>query len=357
MDSNLYCVIMAGGVGSRFWPVSRQDMPKQFLDIMGTGKSFIRHTYERFAGRIPAKNFLVVTNSRYRELVAKHIPELSPEQILCEPVGRNTAPCIAYAAFRLAALSPDSTMIVTPADHLILNENEFGTAVSECVDFARRHDALMTIGIQPTRPDTGYGYIQTNEGCGITKVKTFTEKPNEQLAKTFVESGEFFWNSGIFVWQTAKIIRQIKLHLPELYDLFAVEKSAFGTTRENQAIENIYPQCKSISIDYGVLEKASDVYVRCSSFGWSDLGTWDSLYRNSAKDADGNVAPNDHVILSNTSDCIVRKPDGKLTVVDGLSDFIVIDTDDVLLIYPKSKEQEIKQITNKLRFDGSEDYL
>ncbi|MBQ8863292.1 MAG: NTP transferase domain-containing protein [Rikenellaceae bacterium] len=356
MDKNLYLVIMAGGVGSRFWPVSRQSMPKQFLDILGTSKSFIRHTYERFAESVPASNVLVVTNSAYADLVAEHLPELSREQILCEPIGRNTAPCIAYAAFRLAALNPEATMIVTPADHLILNEKEFASNIAECVEFARTNDALMTLGIVPSRPDTGYGYIQVSNRNGISAVKTFTEKPNLQLAESFVASGEFVWNSGIFVWRNNTIMRELKNYLPEAYNLFRAEAEHFATPAEAEAIARIYPQCKSISIDYGVLEHSSQVYVRCCDFGWSDLGTWASLYQNSDKDAEGNVADRG-VMLSNTKGCIVRKPAEKLAVVDGLDDYIVIDTDDVLLVYPKSKEQEIKQITNRLQFEGGEKYL
>lgn len=356
MDKNLYCVIMAGGVGSRFWPVSRKHTPKQFLDILGTGKSFIRHTYERFAGMIPAENFLVVTNGAYADLVAEHLPELAREQILCEPIGRNTAPCIAYAAFRLAAINPNATMVVSPADHLILDEEEFRDNIAECVDFVRAHDSLMTLGIVPSRPDTGYGYIQVGERGGISPVKTFTEKPNLQLAESFVASGEFVWNAGIFVWQNSTIIRELKNYLPEQYNLFNAEQQHFGTPAENDAIGRIYPQCKSISIDYGVLERSSQVYVRCCDFGWSDLGTWASLYQNSAKDEAGNVADAGS-LLSNTTNCIVRHGEGKLVVVDGLDDYIVVDTDDVLLVYPKSREQDIKQVTNRLQFEGGDKYL
>lgn len=356
MDNNLYCVIMAGGVGSRFWPVSRQSKPKQFLDILGTGKSFIRHTFERFAATVPAENFLVVTNSAYAELVAEHLPELSPSQILCEPVGRNTAPCIAYAAFRLAAVNPDATMVVTPADHLILDEEEFRRNISECVDFARSNDALMTLGIKPSRPDTGYGYIQISSSDGISKVRTFTEKPNLTLAQSFVASGEFVWNSGIFVWQNSTIMRELKNYLPGTYELFKAETHLFNTSDENEAIGRIYPQCKSISIDYGVLEHSSSVYVRCCDFGWSDLGTWASLYQNSHRDENGNSFDRG-VIASNTTNSLVRSVEEKLTVIDGLDDYIVIDTDDVLLIYPKSKEQEIKQITTRLQLEDGEKYL
>jgi len=356
MDSKLYLVIMAGGVGSRFWPVSRQNKPKQFLDIMGTGKSFIRHTYERFADYIPASNVLVVTNSAYADLVAEHLPELDRSQILCEPIGRNTAPCIAYAAFRLAALDPEATMIVTPADHLILDENEFRANIAECVEFARGNGSLMTLGIKPSRPDTGYGYIQISNREGISQVRTFTEKPNLTLAQSFVASGEFVWNSGIFVWQNTTILQELKNYLPGTFSLFWAEKELFNTPAEEEAIARIYPQCKSISIDYGVLEHSSQVYVRCCDFGWSDLGTWASLYQNSYKDEQGNSLDRG-VITSNTTNCLVRTPEEKLAVIDGLDDYIVIDTDDVLLIYPKSKEQEIKQVTTRLQLEDGEKYL
>lgn len=356
MDNKLYCVIMAGGVGSRFWPVSRQRMPKQFLDIMGTGKSFIRHTFERFAKMVPASNFLVVTNSIYAELVAEQLPEIDSSQILCEPIGRNTAPCIAYAAFRLAATDPEATMVVTPADHLILDAEEFRSDIAECVEYARTHDTLMTLGICPTRPDTGYGYIQVSDRSGISKVRTFTEKPNATLAQSFVASGEFVWNSGIFVWQNSTILRELKNYLPDTYNLFCAEAERFGTEAEKEAIEHIYPQCKATSIDYGVLEHSSSVHVRCCDFGWSDLGTWDSLYQNSTKDAEGNVSDRG-VILGGTSNCIIRKPEDKLVVINGLDGYIVVDTPDVLLIHPRSKEQDIKQITNHLQLEDGEKYL
>ncbi len=357
MKNDIYCVIMAGGIGSRFWPVSRQSHPKQFLDILGTGKTFLQQTYERFLPLVPAGNILVVTNEQYRDIVADQLPMLMPEQILAEPLGRNTAPCITYAAFRLKARNPDAVMIVTPSDHLITGEEEFGKAVREGVEFARNNDVMMTIGIKPTRPDTGYGYIQVAEKCeGVNKVKTFTEKPNEELAKVFVESGEFFWNSGIFIWKTTTILKALDTYLNETYQPFAAEEERFGTPAEIETVRRIYPETRSISIDYGVIEKAPNVYVRCSSFGWSDVGTWNSLYQNLPKDAQGNAATG-KTILSGTERTIVRIPEGKLAVIEGLEDYVVVDTDDVLLVWPRDREQEIKQITTTMKFDGGEEYL
>ena len=357
MDNNVYCVIMAGGVGSRFWPESREECPKQFLDILGTGKTFLRQTYERFLPMVPTDNILVVTGERYRSLVASQIPELAPEQILGEPLGRNTAPCIAYAAFRLRATAPDSVMIVTPSDHLITGEEEFQRAVTESVDYASRHDAMMTIGIRPSRPDTGYGYIQIEERCeGICKVRTFTEKPGPELAKVFVESGEFFWNSGIFVWRTKVILDAMAEHLDDMYQLFAASAGDFGTPRETEAVRRIYPETRNVSIDFGVLEHAAGVHVRLSSFGWSDVGTWNSLYENLPRDEHGN-AVRGRMRPGGISGSIVRVPEGKLAVLEGLSDYIVVDTDNVLLVWPRSREQEIKQVVTALRFDGDDEFL
>ena len=237
MSSNKYCVIMAGGIGTRFWPKSRQSMPKQFLDILGTGKSFIRHTYERFAKMVPAENFLVVTNDKYKSLVLEHIPEIGEKQVLCEPVGRNTAPCVAYAAYTLLKRNPDAEMIVTPADHLILNEDDFRAIIAECLDFASEHDALMTVGIKPTRPDTGYGYIQVSDDKPISKVKCFTEKPDIELARVFLQSGEFYWNSGIFVWKVRSIVEAFEKYLPEHHALFSGVMRAIGTDAERNVVE------------------------------------------------------------------------------------------------------------------------
>ncbi len=349
---------MAGGVGSRFWPESRGECPKQFLDILGTGKTFLRQTYERFLPLVPPENIIVVTGEGYRDLVAEQIPELAPSRILGEPLGRNTAPCIAYAAFRLRTIDPDSVMIVTPADHLITGEEEFRRAIAESVDFASAHEAMMTIGIKPTRPDTGYGYIQIEErGEGICKVRTFTEKPNAELAKVFVDSGEFFWNSGIFVWRTEVILRALRENMEDMYQLFSASADDFGTARETDTVRRIYSEIRPVSIDFGVLEHAAGVHMRLSDFGWSDVGTWNSLYENLPHDAGGNAVTGLVRLSGEVAGSLIRVPEGKLAVVNGLEDYIVVDTPDVLLVWPRSREQEIRQVVTSLRFDGGEEFL
>lgn len=351
---------MAGGAGTRFWPISRSSRPKQFLDILGTGKTFIRSTFERFAEFIPPENFLVVTNSTYRELVLEQLPELAPHQILAEPLGRNTAPCIAYAAFRLKATDPDSTMIVTPSDHLILNEPVFRNVMEEAVEFASSHEALVTIGVQPTRPATGYGYIQVDRPMhrdGMNKVKTFTEKPNLELAKAFLASGDFFWNSGIFVWQTRTILDAMERLLPDTAQLFASIGNDYGTGREEEGIERIYPECRAISIDYGIMEKADNVYVRCGHFGWSDLGTWGSVYQHSRKDRYANAIPEEGCYLYDTRSSIVSLPKGKIAVISGLKEYIVVDTDDVLMICPRAEEQSIKKFIDEVKYNNGDKHI
>lgn len=351
---------MAGGVGTRFWPISRRSMPKQFLDILGTGKSFIRSTYERFAGMIPPENFLVSTNTVYKPLVLEHLPELKEHQVLCEPVGRNTAPCITYAAWRLQAMDPSATMIVTPSDHIILNESQFVKAITESADFAEREGVMMTIGIKPNRPDTGYGYIQVEpsqatEGS-IYKVKTFTEKPDLKMAEVFVRSGEFFWNSGIFIWSVKTIMENIAEFLPETQKLFASIADYYNTPEEGEKVAVIYPEAKSISIDFGIMEKARNVYVRRSDFGWSDIGTWGSLYQFSGKDENGNVLPGNS-IMYNSRGNIVKSRGDKLTVIDSLDDYIVVDTEDVLMICPKDKEQNIKNYIDDVKFKIDDKFI
>lgn len=353
----IYCVIMAGGVGTRFWPESRQSRPKQFLDICDTGKSFIRTTFERFAPLVPTENFLVVTNRRYKDLVLEHIPELREEQILCEPIGRNTAPCIAYAAFHLRKVDPDAMMIVTPSDHLILNEAEFHHIVEDTISFADDHNALMTIGITPSRPETGYGYIQKSDNATISRVKCFTEKPNLELAQVFVQSGEFFWNSGIFIWKVKDIIEALATHLPEHHALFSSIADTLGTDGEAEAIERVFAESRAISIDYGVMEKADNVYVRCGDFGWSDVGTWGSLYQLSRKDKYANVRPSKGCYLYNTRQTIVSLPKDKVAVINGLRDYIVVDTEDVLLICPRDEEQSIKKYIDEVKFNDGDKHI
>ena len=337
--------------------MSRQSCPKQFLDILGTGKSFIRHTYERFNNIIPKENFIVVTNSRYKELVLEHIPELKEEQILCEPIGRNTAPCICYAAYHLRHIAPDALMIATPADHLILNEQEFRTILNDTIEFAGEKNALMTIGITPSRPETGYGYIQKSDNSKISRVKCFTEKPALEIAQAFVDCGEFVWNSGLFVWSIDSIMRAFETYLPEHHALFNSSDDALGTEREAEVIEQVFAECKSISIDYGVMEKADNVYVRCSDFGWSDVGTWGSVYQLSQKDRNENMLSHDGCYAYDTSKSIVSVADGKVAVIKGLNNYIVVDTNDVLLVCPRSDEQSIKKYIDDVRFDKGEKYV
>ena len=357
MNNNTFCVIMAGGIGTRFWPMSRKHTPKQFLDILGTGKSFIRATFERFLPLVPVENFLVVTNNAYKDLVLEHIPELDEKQILCEPIRRNTAPCIAYAAYSLKKENPNATMIVTPADHLILNEVDFHTIIKECMEYAKSNDALMTVGIRPSRAETGYGYIQKSNNDLISRVKCFTEKPHLELAQTFVECGEFFWNSGIFIWTVENVIRAFEKHLPEHHALFSAIADDLGTEREEKAIEQVFSECKSISVDYGIMEKADNVYVRCGDFGWSDVGTWGSVYQLSRKDRYANAKSHDRCYTYNTRSSIITVPEDKIAVVNGLRDYIVVDTKDVLMICPRSEEQSIKKYIDDIKFDIGDEHI
>ncbi len=346
---------MCGGIGSRFWPYSRTDKPKQFIDFFGTGRSLLQLTYDRIAPLVPAENILVVTNSRYASLVREHLPMLTDSQILLEPDRRNTAPCIAWAAYHIAALDPEASMIVTPSDHLITRETVFDQCVVRGFEFIEKNDALLTLGITPTRPETGYGYIQIGSEVepGLLKVKTFTEKPDRDLAQVFVDSGEFFWNAGIFMWRASVIKKALHRYLPDLCSEFDEGAGFFGTPKEQEFIDKVFPGCPSISIDFAVMEKADNVYVECVDFGWSDLGTWGSLYENSPKNIAANVTQQCNVIAYNSSGNIFLAPDEKLVVVSGMKDFIVADAGDVLLICPKAEEQKIRQMVNdvKQRFD------
>ena len=354
---NRYCIIMAGGVGTRFWPLSRQNKPKQFLDIMGTGKSFLRHTFERFAPLVPDENFIVVTNRRYKELIRNILPEIREEQILCEPIGRNTAPAIAYAAYWLRKHDPEAQMIVTPADHWVVDEEGFRSIIGECLDFVTGHDALMTVGIRPTRPETGYGYIQASADETICPVKSFTEKPNLELAQTFVQCGEFFWNSGIFIWKVQTIVEAFRKHLPEHHAMFSGVMKALGTDAEKTTVEIVFSECRAISIDYGIMEKADNVYVRCGDFGWSDVGTWGSVYQHSRKDRYANAVPEQGCYLYDTRSSIVSLPKDKVAVISGLKEYIVVDTDDVLMICPRSEEQNIKKFIDEVKFHNGDKHI
>lgn len=362
MNPNNYCVIMAGGVGSRFWPLSKNLRPKQFLDILGTGKTLIRHTFERFASVCPIENFFVVTNAIYKDLVLEQIPEIKEGQVLLEPLRRNTAPCIAYANYKILKRNPNASVVVTPADHLILDEVKFLEVLKEGIDFVSNADKLLTLGMKPSRPETGYGYIQVGRKSveklsDIYPVKTFTEKPHLDLAKIFYESGEFFWNSGIFLWSLQAIQNSFNKFLPEVVALFDSIFEDVDTENEQTAIDRIYPECQNISIDYGILEKSDNVYVYCTEFGWSDLGTWGSMYENSIKDDNQNAIQGENVMLYESKDCLVNAPNEKLVVVQGLKDYIVIDTDKTLLICRKRDEQEIRKFVNDVKITKGEEYI
>lgn len=358
-DNHRYCVIMCGGIGSRFWPYSRTDRPKQFIDFFGTGRSLLQMSYDRISPLVPKENIIIVTNSHYAPLVKEQLPELNDDQILLEPARRNTAPCIAWAAYHIAARDPQASMIVTPSDHLITRDAEFEKSIRLGFNFVEKHDALLTLGIKPTRPETGYGYIQIGQPVkdDVLKVKTFTEKPDLDLAKVFVESGEFFWNSGIFLWSVKSILEALHNYAPDLTSTFDHGLAAFGTPEENAFIQREFPGCVNISIDYAVMERASNVYVECVDFGWSDLGTWSALYENSPKNRDSNVVQNCQVLAYNSSGNIFAVPGDKLVVVNGLHDYVVADAGDVLLVCPKSEEQHIKQYVNDVKLSYKDKYL
>ncbi len=359
-QSNKYAVIMAGGIGSRFWPLSRMHKPKQFLDILGTGKSLIQLTWERFCKIIPEQNILFVANEQYKSLILEQIPTLHEDQILGEPFARNTAPCIAFATYRILSKCKDALMVVAPSDHLILNEEAFISQIETAFAYASTNDALLTLGIQPHRPDTGYGYIQylkDQPGEKISRVKTFTEKPNYELACQFIESGDFLWNSGIFVWNIDSIRQALSMHLPELSELFEKGVRKIGGKNEKKFIEAIYPVCENISIDYGVIEKAENVFVLPSEFGWSDLGTWKSLndVLLDGHDPKENRTVNANVIIEDSESCLVVSENDKLIVLQGVKDLYVINTNDALLLCNKDQEQEVKNIVNELKrkFNGN----
>lgn len=353
-NKNVYCVIMAGGIGSRFWPMSRTSFPKQFHDILGTGSTLIQQTYERFLSICPRENIYIVTSDIYKDLVSEQLDGILESRILLEPTRRNTAPCIAYAAHKIQKENKDAVMIVAPSDHLVLKENEFNKTIETAVKQAQSSGNLVTLGIKPSRPDTGYGYIQFEEDPDseleqVKKVKTFTEKPNIDLAREFIRSGDFYWNSGIFIWTLNAIHEAFDIHLPEVNELFKGIAAALNTSEEPAAIARIYSMSESVSVDYGILEKAKNVNVVLSDFGWSDLGTWGSLFTQINKDKNHNAVVGKNVVLHNSSDNMISVPENKLVVVQGLQDFILVDTNDVLLLCPKSDEQKIKQIVTDLK--------
>ena len=356
---NNYCVIMGGGIGSRFWPFSRENHPKQFLDFFGTGRTLLQMTVDRFAKIIPIENIFIVTNECYVDLMQVQFPELKANQILLEPCRRNTAPCIAYATYHIKAINPNANIIVAPSDHLILKEDIFLKDVQKALDFVKENNSLVTLGVVPTRPETGYGYIQSSNNTkgDFKKVKTFTEKPNEELAKVFMDSGEFFWNSGIFVWNVDTIIKAFETHLPDIFARFQIGEGLYNTTEEAAFIKEHFPYCLNISIDYGVMEKADNVYMLCVDFGWADLGTWGSLYDLAEKDETQNATLKSKAVLYESTGNIVTLEDkSRLVVIQGLTDCIVAESDNVLLICKRTDEQRIKEFVANVQLNHGKEF-
>lgn len=360
MDKNNYVVIMAGGVGERFWPMSRESRPKQFIDILGTGKSLIRQTYERFLGVCHPENIYVVTNKKYKQPVLEQIPELGDRGVICEPARKNTAPCIAYACYKIYDLNPNANVVVAPSDHIILKENVFHDIINAAFVACTKGHRLFTLGIMPSRPDTGYGYIQFDEDTSfpdddrLKKVKTFTEKPDHKLALSFLESGDFLWNAGIFAWSCEAIISAFEQYQPEISFIFREAIGKYNTPEEQSYMDVAYTACKSISIDYAIMEKADNVYVFVSDLGWSDLGTWGSLFDARPKDENNNAVVGKHAMLYDSKNCIINVPDDKLVVIQGLDDYIVSEADNALLICKKSQEQQIRKFVNDVKLQKGE---
>lgn len=363
MNKNHYCVIMAGGIGSRFWPLSKISKPKQFLDILGTGRTLLQDTFDRFSKIFLPENIIIVTNTIYRDFVFEQLPGLDASQVLLEPVRKNTAPCIAFANYRIKLKNPDAVIAASPADHLILKEDIFLAEITKALEVASSENWLLTLGIKPNRPETGYGYIQAEKQMipekpeNLRKVKTFTEKPDIDLARIFYESGEFFWNSGIFVWSLHAVMQAFEQHLPEIDALFAAGTDIYGTPEEEKFITDVYYRSKNISVDYGIMEKADDVYVFFSDFGWSDLGSWGSLYEHTSRDGNENMFSGKNVFTYDVRNSIINFPDDKLVVLHGLDGYIVVESGDMLLVCRKEDEQRIKQFVNDVKMEKGEEYI
>ena len=357
MSKNHYITIMAGGVGSRFWPASTEDTPKQFLDILGVGKSLLRLTFERFLKIVPADHILIVTNKRYKTLTQEHLPELPEKNILCEPSRNNTGPCVAYTALRLNAVDPEAVFVTAPADHVILKEDVFSEKIQQAFSFVENNNAIVTLGIQPTRPDTGYGYIESDCKCegdsddfsvGVCSVNAFKEKPDRNTAQQYLEAGNYLWNAGIFVWKAKDLIKSFKENAPDIIEVLSEDLDKYNTENEQAYIDNVYPNTPSISVDYAILEKANNVFTIPADIGWSDLGTWSSLHAYLDKDENETVTLGANTHLIDTKNSIIRSVSNKIVVVKGLEDYIVVDELGALLIYPKKDEQEIKEVVKKL---------
>ena len=348
---NYYVAIMAGGVGSRFWPASRESLPKQFLDITGVGKSLIRLTFERFEKILPADRIFVVTNKIYKDLVAEHIPEMPVQNIITEPSRNNTAPCVAYTALRLKAIDENACFVIAPSDHIILKEELFRQNILKALDFASREEAILTLGIQPSRPDTGYGYIESTgeiTESSIEKVASFKEKPNLETAQQYLEANNYYWNAGIFVWSVRTILNAFQNNAADILDVLTADISKYNTAEEQAYIDEVYPNTPSISVDYAILEKSDNVYTIPLDIGWSDLGTWNALYAFMNKNEDDSVIVGSNTMMISSKNCFIRSDAEKLVVIKGLEDYIVIDEEDVLLIYPKSEEQDIKALRQSI---------
>lgn len=359
-DQNQYCVIMLGGVGSRFWPLSKENKPKQFLDILGIGKTLLQTTFHRFAKIIPTSNILIATNHTYKELVINQIPEISPEQILCEPIRRGTLPCVAYAAYRIAEKNPNAVMIATPCDHWVADEEKYLKCIQHGMDVAGNQPILLTLGVKPHRPETAYGYVQSSDkiiATNISKIKTLTEKPNIELANLFYESGEYLWNSGLFMWNVNTIKHTIRTLYPDISNQLDLGIGHFNTDSEADFMNRSYPFMPNISIDFGMMEKTENSYVLEGDFGWCDVGTWGALYDLTHKDNMGNVSHGGKTIFYNSSENIVSLSDGRLAVIQGLDGYIVAETNNVLLICKKSEQQKVKQFVSDVKFSCNEEYL
>ncbi len=351
MNKNYYAIIMAGGVGSRFWPVSTTEFPKQFHDMLGSGETLIQKTFSRLSKNIPIENILILTNEKYNNLVLEQLPLIKQDQVLLEPAMRNTAPCILYASLKIKKINPNALMVVAPSDHWIENENAFSENLKQCFDFCNSSNSLLTLGIQPTFPNTGFGYIEFDKTDvhPIKKVSQFREKPDYETAKSFLDSGNFLWNGGIFIWSVKSILDAFDRFQPEMNALFMKGFDDYNTEKESAFISDNYAKSENVSIDYAVLEKAENVFVLPATFDWNDLGTWGSLHEKLDKDKNNNAVVNATVLLNNSSSNIISTSKDKLVIIDGLQDFIIVDKDNVLLIYPKSKEQEIKGIVTQLK--------
>ncbi|MDE6011153.1 MAG: mannose-1-phosphate guanylyltransferase [Prevotella sp.] len=351
--SNNHLVIMAGGVGSRFWPMSTAECPKQFIDVLGTGKTLLQLTVERFGKLVDPENIWVVTNQNYMDIVHEQLPEMPIQNILCEPCRRNTAPCIAYVSWRIKAKDPKANIVVTPSDHIVMNVQEFQRVISECMNFTADSDAIVTLGMKPTRPETGYGYIQGDLSAsslrnkGIFRVDSFREKPDLNTAQQYIKKNNYFWNAGIFIWNVSTIVNAFRIYQPTMARLFESLLPVYGTTEEQQLINEKFPQCENISVDYAIMEKAEEIFVCPADFGWSDLGTWGSLQTQSKRDLYGNACIGKNISLFDTHNCIIHTAQEKKVVVQGLDGYIVAENDDTLLICKLSEEQRIKQFSGQ----------